>query len=252
MLNPLEKYSYQERFIAFLDIIGFSDIIQRSKLPDPEISIKQIVSALDVPGPIEEGKLIIGNVGDISKSDHKLTQFSDSIIISTEFSKAGLLNLINHIDKIAFSFLKLGFLCRGGIAQGMLYHENNNAFGPAMLEAYDLEHDKAIYPRVILSEEVEHFIHEMDAGEGTVIKRMIIKYQERYMVHVLGKFAFHLNLPGKAGAPEVLYLTIKQHLLAEIERLKCRTIDREKVVWFHKYFKDTVHPDGLRIMQILS
>ena len=87
MLNPLEKYSYQERFIAFLDIIGFSDIIQRSKLPDPEISIEQIVSALDVPGPLEEGKLIIGNVGDISKSDHKFAfllcfhSFSTSILI---------------------------------------------------------------------------------------------------------------------------------------------------------------------------
>lgn len=254
MDNSQETYSYGERFVAFLDIIGFRDIISQSTPPCPQISVEQILYALDLPKPAEEGKLIIGNVGDISKSGHKISQFSDSVIISTEPSNAGLLHLINHVEKIAFNFLKLGFLCRGGIAKGLLYHENKIAFGQAMLDAYDLEHDEAIYPRVIFHEKVEEHMLRMEGGEGTIIKRMIIKYQERYMVHILREFAFALSLPGKGGEWEKLYLLIKNHLNREIKRLKKLGKEKEQnnVTWFQKYFEETVYANEIKILEAVS
>ena len=44
----------------------------------------------------------------------------------------------------------LGVFFRGAIARGGLYHDDNMCFGPALIEAYELESKNAIYPRVIL------------------------------------------------------------------------------------------------------
>ena len=45
-----------------------------------------------------------------------------------------------------------GILLRGGITVGQLCHKDNIVYGPAMVEAYELESKSAIYPRVIVSE----------------------------------------------------------------------------------------------------
>jgi hypothetical protein len=46
--------------------------------------------------------------------------------------------------------LQYGFLTRGGIAVGQLHHRQNVVFGPALVEAVNLERE-AIYPRLICS-----------------------------------------------------------------------------------------------------
>lgn len=247
--NSSNIFAYQERFVAFLDILGFSDIIHRTVLSPPEISINEIISALVVPEPAQKGKLIIGNVGDISKSDHKITQFSDSIVISTESTKAGLLHLIDHIERIAFSLLKMGFLCRGGVSKGLLFHDENIVFGPAMIDAYDLESKEAICPRIVLSKGVESFILSMSGGERIVIERKLFKYPDFYIVHVLRLLAFALSTSGKGDEWEIIYLNIKRHLNTEIARLKNDSNKQEKVISFKNYFDETVHADGIKIIQ---
>jgi hypothetical protein len=242
---------YSKRFVAFIDILGFTDIIRRTALPEPGITIDEIVAALDIPSPAEKGKLIIGSVGDISNSDHKITQFSDSLIISTNYSDAGLLHLIDHIEKIAFSFLKMGFLCRGGIASGLLFHEENVVFGPAMIEAYQLESSEAICPRIVLSKEVETYISSMAGGERIVIDRKLFRYPDFFAVHVLRRLAFVLSTPGEGNEWEMIYLAIKRHLIAEIARLVGEPKKREKVVSFMNYFNETVTADPLKLMRLL-
>ena len=177
-------------------------------------------------------------MGDISNSDHKMTQFSDSLIISTNYNDAGLLHLIDHIEKIAFNFLKMGFLCRGGIASGFLFHEENVVFGPAMIEAYQLESSEAICPRIILSKEVETYTSSMTGGERTVIERKLYRYPDFYAVHVLRQLAFVLDLPGEDNTWEMTYLAIKRHLATEIARLVGEPKKREKVVSFMNYFNE--------------
>lgn len=249
MSDETSSYHYQERFTAFIDILGFTELIGRTATTPPEMALENIVTALDIPRPAKKGQMLIGNVGDISKSDHRIAQFSDSLIISTENTAAGLLHLVNHAERIAFSFLKLGFMCRGGISKGLLYHEENIAFGPAMIEAYHLESKKAQYPRIILSKDVEDFVDGMNGGEGIVIRRMVKEYQGCLMVHVLRPLVFRLDMDGKGGEPEMLFLTIKSRLGHEQKRLKDDQKELEKVLWFQEYFNEHVHADPAKIFQ---
>lgn len=252
MESGRKSFSYQDRFIAFVDILGFRDIIDRSKREPPEVTIEEILSALNYPEPAAKGEMLIGEVGDISESDHKVTQFSDSIVISTEPSESGLLYLVDHVERIVFNLLKLGVFCRGGIAKGLLFHEKNLVFGQAMIEAYDLEHEKADYPRVILSKEVDTFALSMDSGQGVVIMSKLYKGEDYYMVHALRLLALALGIPGDGDKWEMDYLNIWLHLRKEISRLSDHPKEKKKVEWFKKYFENTVSVDKLKLLMAVQ
>lgn len=46
-----------------------------------------------------------------------------------------------------------GFPMRGGISLGEIHHQQDLAFGPAFINAYDLESRSAIYPRIVITED---------------------------------------------------------------------------------------------------
>jgi hypothetical protein len=52
---------------------------------------------------------------------------------------------------IASDALRIGFLLRGGAAIGRLYHAQGVVFGEALVEAFRIESQTSIYPRVVLS-----------------------------------------------------------------------------------------------------
>jgi hypothetical protein len=55
------------------------------------------------------------------------------------------------LGRLAAAALKIGFLIRGGVTIGNLYHAQGIVFGPAMVEAYELESRTAVYPRIVVS-----------------------------------------------------------------------------------------------------
>nr|WP_317187917.1 hypothetical protein [Acinetobacter gerneri] len=46
-------------------------------------------------------------------------------------------------------------LLRGALTIGEIYHDENMVFGPAMVEAYELESKVAEFPRIILHDKIE-------------------------------------------------------------------------------------------------
>ncbi len=176
--------SYTDRFVGFIDILGFKDLIDRSSAQNPEVTVDSIREALQPPKPAAEGQIVLGQIGDISKSGHLQTTFSDSVVISTEPTQTGLVHLVNHCERIARKLLDFGHLCRGGIARGELYHESDGtALGPAMLEAYELEQTAPGYPRILLDEKVSSFARQINEPG---FHRMLRKDQDgKCMVHIL-------------------------------------------------------------------
>ena len=45
-------------------------------------------------------------------------------------------------------------LCRGAVTYGKLIHTKEMIFGPALVQAYETESKAALYPRIILSEDL--------------------------------------------------------------------------------------------------
>lgn len=175
-----EYEEYEERAILFLDFLGFRNIVSKTVNSKSEFNqllttLNQIVNYATLEekssSPMHEEEidelaefkdetykkhyndyiknnslesLVYSNPSD----DRRVTTFSDSIIISYPINH--MYDLLFETLSITGAILSSGYLVRGGITFGKLYHDERNVFGPAMNRAYDLESKVADVPRIIL------------------------------------------------------------------------------------------------------
>lgn len=139
---------YQERVIVFIDILGFREHIKKT-VQDSEYFIK-LRKTLNFIAHIKKD-----NDAEEQRMGKEITVFSDSIVISYPAEQKGsVFFLILDVVHIQLDMMQKGILMRGGLTVGKLCHNDNIVYGPAMVEAYELETSAAIYPRVVVSEKV--------------------------------------------------------------------------------------------------
>jgi hypothetical protein len=176
---------YAEKFVAFVDILGFSVLVCESVTPNGK--------ALEHPSPAGSDTIIIGRIGDISKSGHQMSYFSDSVAISTDPTEAGLFHLVNHVERIRLRLLKRGFLCRGAVTKGLLYHRDNIVVGPALVEAYKLEKNKVKTPRVIVTDEITNMVRLCRTRWKSLQEIVVQGRDGSYIVNILGTFNYYID-----------------------------------------------------------
>lgn len=145
--------NYENRIVLFLDILGFKSIIEKTidKNQDNEEGIETLYNNLTGIKEFLTSRLKQKDVFQNRNLSLKVTQFSDSIIISfINDDNSTLLNLIRTIQELILKLVNNGILCRGAISYGKLIHDNRLIFGPALNDAYETETKAALYPRIIL------------------------------------------------------------------------------------------------------
>lgn len=148
-MNNIISLTYTDRIIAFIDILGFKQLIKDTvdgSLLETECAFNKL---LNLYNNIEEH--LKEQLEEII-TDIKITRFSDCIVISVPANnKDCLFDLCLSLLHFQFEiFNKHKILMRGGITQGKLVHTNERLFGPAMNRAYQLESQLSIYPRIII------------------------------------------------------------------------------------------------------
>lgn len=142
--------NYEKRVCCFIDILGFKKHIEETVTESGEDSIEKIKSIKSI---LKLSKRITKDNG-LSKSK-VITYFSDSIVISYKYDEPGqLFYTLLDLLYVAFELANKGYLTRGGISIGKLLHTTKYIFGPALVEAYEIESKKAVFPRIIVSKEV--------------------------------------------------------------------------------------------------
>lgn len=149
MVESKEKdtIKYTEGYVAFIDILGFKNFVNVRENAEKTKELFDFVAII---------KDLFNNQ---EKWGIKMAYFSDSIVITTEDNWLKLLVPISFIDFYLQNKLNLSY--RGGIYKGEYYHKDGIAFGPAINEAYMLE-QRAIYPRIILSDNIEDYVDELE------------------------------------------------------------------------------------------
>ncbi|MER2005925.1 MAG: hypothetical protein ABS939_00615 [Psychrobacillus sp.] len=161
----IESENYGERLIVFIDILGFKEHIKLS-VNDPTyfIKMRNVLNHISSYQEINNGDDFLAQK-DIGK---EVTVFSDSVVISYPVELQGsLYRLLMDVIYMQLELFGEGILFRGGLTVGKLCHDDNIVYGPAMVEAYELESKVAVYPRVIVSEKaiVEGIKHAENAPE---------------------------------------------------------------------------------------
>lgn len=149
MTSACPPVAYRERFVAFIDVLGFGSLISDSGQNDT-LAANTIARVSEAIGwSIEE----LADHYVSPTTDLVFTQFSDSFVISVDAEHAGEYDLsvfLSTILDVIHCFIGSQLLLRGGISRGKLVHTSKLLFGPAMNRAHELESRIAKVPRVIL------------------------------------------------------------------------------------------------------
>jgi|GEM_PF-1165401 len=137
---------YENRVFAFLDILGWSKLIEDSRkgrIAMRRLAGFQLHMRLDqdhqVESPDPLGKC--------------MTHFSDSVVLSwlPPSGRKAFNRILFELAEWIWNLFLNGFLVRGGLVQGKVFHRPGIVFGPALVDAYYLESKTAIHPRVLVS-----------------------------------------------------------------------------------------------------
>lgn len=143
------SYKYEERIVAFIDILGFANKISKSK--NDEVSLNKLCKAIhSIKDYIKEAqdKLDLPDTSNV-------TQFSDSVVISLKMEDSyQMLSIFQLLKKIQVNLIRENILLRGGIVKGQLIHTNDILLGPGLVNAYYLESKCAQYPRIVIDPKV--------------------------------------------------------------------------------------------------
>jgi hypothetical protein len=158
---------YQDRIIAFVDILGFKSIIKQSEHNHEKV--KAIIKSLEFLKSSEKTNKWNLALIEIEEDAQKrglekfdisssicCTCFSDTIVVSAEVSDNNIdyvtSTLVANLAYLCVTLLDEGVLVRGAITTGKLIHSSNGLLlGPALIQAYELEVNTAKFPRIIFS-----------------------------------------------------------------------------------------------------
>jgi hypothetical protein len=165
-----ENLKYEKRIIAFIDILGFRELIKDSeKNPSTLEKIYEIINYFknwEKPESwnlktieIEEDAQKKGLANFDLSNKSTCTCFSDSIIVSIKISdgdiNASLSTLIANISYIGSYIIQKGILFRGAITIGNIIHQDNGIIlGQGFIDAYNLESKLATFPRIVVSDKL--------------------------------------------------------------------------------------------------
>jgi hypothetical protein len=142
----LEK-NLKAKFVAFIDVMGFSNLVSRGSVKDLE---SYFMTVLDILQRIRRDK------GEIQSF-----LISDSIILIAPPGLRSLQDLLIATKRIQSYLLSQKVLLRGAISHGEVFYDDkrNIIVGKGFIRAYQLEQE-AIFPRVIIDPQIIKIVGE--------------------------------------------------------------------------------------------
>lgn len=219
-----EECKYEEHYIAFLDILGFSELVYDETFNSTFVGILGSTSTL----PNQE------IAKDTPFARVKTAIISDTIVISALMnSPTALEDILYVIRSIFLSFLHDGVLIRGAICCGKLFHQDNIVFGPAMVEAHELERSVAIYPRIVIKSGTEpSFFGANQQLMGKFVQDTDgIPYLDLYSEVIV-----HSYRQDDSHGPQMIRNLVAKHLGTP----KTKERIRQKYLWVREHFNTSL------------
>ncbi|WP_105620113.1 hypothetical protein [Vallitalea okinawensis] len=162
--DNIAEIRYKNSYVAFLDVLGFKKLVMK----DTPASRQKLNTYFQVVNEVIE---YIGTIG--RKKRIGFIVISDSIILSIPSGR----NIQERKDTLRSLCIAVGLIqsrlalkdiwIRGAISSGKAYFNStqNQIVGPAYINAYLLEEQRAIYPRVIMDSKIINELEFSSARE---------------------------------------------------------------------------------------
>lgn len=172
------KKEYKEYYIAFLDMLGFKNLIRTQ----PFEKLINIFEKIRYPYNVNS-KTIDFSGKDVPNSEkaYRINTkiISDSICLYIEADESiKLFLLISTCCIIQWELLNCDtpIFVRGGVVKGYMYSDGDVIFGEGLTRAYLLEEENARYPRIIMTNNILQPLRTPDSQNGkTTIEHIVFK-----------------------------------------------------------------------------
>ena len=226
--------TFTQRAVAYIDVLGFKSLVESAVLQNDSLSqLNGLVDLLNSAVPTFDAR-VNDNIPRHLVPKHNY--ISDSIILSAPVNDPrypgydGLEITIMRCIQLTHLFLRAGYLLRGGIEVGLVWHDDRNIVGPGYQSAYLLE-QSARFPRIILGEGASTYWRANLSHRN----RMCIERDQALIVNGLHDYYIDGNLE----------LGVIQDRYREYINLVDKTLNNELVEnvrskweWFSNYLQD--------------
>jgi hypothetical protein len=227
------KEDLQDKFVAFLDVMGFSNLVNKGNVDNLESYFEKIIDELDALRR--------------DKANIKSFLISDSIILIAPSGLKGFTQLLWAIRRIQSVILWRKILLRGAVSYGQVYYnkEHNIIVGKGFIRAYLLEKE-AVYPRVIIDPSI---IKQVSTDKQAFLKQingtLEYAFEDR---HIYTKSDFSeinddgifIDYANKSICKDELKGNLDKAYELIIENLYSEQKLYTKYVWLRDYFLETL------------
>lgn len=182
------QYLFRKSYCGYLDILGFSEKILNNDI----LFFNKYLHTLDSELIHIEKKHDLSNTQGYKEFELKV--FTDNFVFGLpwrdRFGESELGTIFEVLSHIQLTFIKSDVYIRGALSLSDLIMNENIVLGPALIESYKLESEKAIYPRIILSKDIvkvieEHFTYYADCKMAPQNKTFLIDIDGYYFLNYL-------------------------------------------------------------------
>lgn len=187
---------YQNCFIAFLDILGFSNKVLES-LNNTEM-LKVLRDSMGLCSSLSTGDKKLVERNGVRREIHVQSRFfSDSIAVFMRTRPENISHLFFMIRFLQDRLWEKGICLRGAVTIGGMYwppsSEASITLGPGLIEAHELESKKAKYPRILVSAGLYNYVEANNieaypfAREGKLRTRIRQDNDRLYFLDLLNR-----------------------------------------------------------------
>lgn len=235
---------YKERYCAFVDILGFRQLVERLKEgTTPFDALRDLLKRVHSAHS--------GTALDVHDTDFRAQSISDAVSISTNANAYGLLEIFRSLQSLALDLLVEGFFIRGAVVKAPLYHDDQMVFGEALVKAHYFESEVARFPRIVVSREVREDMiafcavvgskgeyPKMDTLRQSSDGPMYLDVLEPVAILLQKRESLYQTLNADEEVRCGRYLQIKEKIQQRYEEAMDNPRHFEKVRWFARYWND--------------
>jgi hypothetical protein len=151
--NPHPDLEFGPCFLAYFDILGWSDLIRSKRGTDVADKIIGAIFQLKYARQLlsEGQEMAAGGIVEFGGT-LRASFFSDSMLYSCAAEANEAARLTDRVNLMCRWLLSEGLYTRGAMVVGDLHHESDGTvIGRALIEAHEIERDVAKYPRLIVT-----------------------------------------------------------------------------------------------------
>jgi hypothetical protein len=262
------KRLYERRVVAFVDILGFGDIVARTT-SDPSLfrEVRDVLKLI-----LHQEQLIQAHrqrlmdkerarrhsglsIRLLPASRAEMTAFSDCYLVSDKI-KSGW-HVPVTAQALAATLLSRGILCRGSVVLGDAYHRDRVLFGPAVIAAYRLEKDVAKYPRIIVSDDAAERFATLNEStfDGHLLRRDVDGcWFLNSLAPPLSRWSALTTQADEIRNAQNYLKNVRRHLVTRLrETRRATTVNLDhltKVRWLASRFNQEIKKRGIDIRLI--